>query len=78
MTESMKKLYDWLTVWEKYTTTDKGRQNNQPESSGNEPGVKKRRLKIPRRKQSNDQTPSSSSSGVDISDVQLFDKDMGI
>ena len=32
MTESMKKLYEWLTVWEKYTTTDKGRQNIQPES----------------------------------------------
>ena len=74
----MKKLYEWLTVWEKYTPTDKGRQNIQPESSGSEPGVKKRRLKIPRRKLNNEQTPSSSSSAVDISDVQLFDKDMGI
>ena len=74
----MKKLYDWLTIWEKYTSTDEGKRNTQQESSDSEPGVKKRRLKIPRRKPNNDQTPSSSSSAVDISDVQLFDKDTGI
>lgn len=74
----MKKLYDWLTVWEKYTTTSKQTEDRLPESLNSEPGVKKRRLKIPRRKPNNDQTPSSSSSAVDISDVQLFDKDTGI
>ena len=69
----MKKLYDWLTVWEKYTTTDKGRQNSPPQASYNEIGGKRRRLKIPRRKQSTAEHPPSSSSAVDISDVQLFD-----
>lgn len=72
----MKKLYDWLTVWEKYTS--KQTEDRPPEFLDNTSGVKKRRLKIPRCKLNSGQTPSSSSSAVNISDVQLFDKNMEI
>ena len=69
----MKKLYEWLTVWEKYTTTDKGRHNNPPQSSDGVNSGKRRRLKIPRGTQNNVYHQSSSASVVDISDVQVFD-----
>ncbi len=69
----MKKLYDWLTVWEKYTTTHKGRTNNPPESSDSVNSGKRRRLKIPRGTQNNVYHQSSSASVVDISDVHVFD-----
>ena len=74
----MKKLYDWLKVWEKYATTDKGRQHSQSEPSDYAFGGKRRRLKIPDRKPNTRGDCTSDEDGVDISDVQLFDNNKEI
>ena len=74
----MKKLYDWLTVWEKHTTTDKVRAHNTQPSSKDANGGKRRRLKMVRRTQNILHYPPSSESVVDISDVQLFDNNREI
>lgn len=74
----MKKLYDWLKVWDKYTTTDKERHNKQEESSDDTSGGKRRRLKIPDRKPNTPCHRTSDEDGINISDVQLFDNNREI